>query len=206
MCPDLAQTFEDGSRLGGALGGDVTGDGTEDSVYLVRNEGAQVPCRDLLFAETDAGVLASELSDGRPYALPQPRLNTLAAIDGRPGAEIVVDLEQGASTQFVGLFTVLDGQLQRVRFQGEGGLGDLFPYGGSVGHIEASDCGENGTVIVSVATPMRDEYQVERSVYLFQGEELELDRAASDRIRVAAEEIQDLPEYRSPPFGSCARS
>lgn len=205
-CGNLAAAFERGARFGGELRGDVTGDGTDDDVYLLRDTQGEPGCTDLLFVETEEAVLASELSDGRQYALVQPRLTGLASIDRRPGVEIVVDLEQGASTQFVGLFTAVEGDLERVRLPDEGGLADLFPYGGSVGHIEASDCGGNGTVVVSIATPNRDEYEVQRSVYRFQGAELLIDQKASEKIRVAAEEIQDLPEYRSPPFGSCAQS
>ncbi|MFP5352856.1 MAG: hypothetical protein ACLGIB_09875, partial [Actinomycetota bacterium] len=134
-CDNLAQAWERGQRIGGDLRGDVTGDGAEDEVYLLRDPEGGPGCTDLLFVDAGEVVLASELSDGRRYALPQPRLNDLADIDGRPGAEIVVDLEQGASTQFVGLFTALAGDLERVRLPGEGGIGDLFPYGGSVGHV-----------------------------------------------------------------------
>ena len=205
-CHNLTDAFERGEKLGGGLRGDVTGDGSDDDVYLLRDTEGDPGCTDLLFVESEDAILASELSDGRQYALVQPRLNALASIDDRPGAEIVVDLEQGASTQFVGLFTVVDADLERVRLPGDGGLGDLFPYGGSVGHIEASDCGEYGRVVVSVATPNRNEYEVQRSVYRFQGAQLQLDQQASENIRVAAQEVQELPEYRSPPFGSCAPS
>ncbi len=143
--------------------------------------------------------------EGREYGLAQPRLNSLAMIDAEPGAEILVDLEQGASTQFVGIFTMHSGDLVRVRFQGEGAPPDLFPYGGSVGHIEASECGEEpGTVVVSVATPLRDRYEVKRSVYRFEGAELIPDGGASERVVVAPDEIQELPEFASSPFGSCA--
>ena len=201
----LQAALEQGSRLGGELRGDVTGDGSEDVVYLIRHPEGAPGCVDLLFAETENEILGSALTDGRDYALAQPRLNSLAAIDREPGAEIVVDLEQGASTQFVGIFTVRDDELERIRFQGESGQADLFPYGGSVGHIEASDCGETvGTVVVSIAVPKGEMYEVERSVYRFEAVDLVLDRGASERIEVAADEVQDLPEYRSPPFGTCA--
>lgn len=196
------------TKLGGDVAADITGDGTEDLAGLVRDESGEIGCRDFLVAETEGGALVTSLNDpGGDYGLADPRIHALAEIDAEPGAEIVVDLDQGASTQFVGIFTVHDGDLQRVRVPAEGGLSDLFPYGGSVGHIETSDCGEDeGTVIVSFATPVGDRYQVKRSVYRFEGVELVLDRSASERISVAAEEVQDLPEYRSAPFGSCARS
>ena len=48
-----------------------------------------------------------------------------------------------------------------------------------------------GTVIVSIATPMRQRYEVQRSVYRFEGAELEIDRGASERIQVPAEEVQE---------------
>lgn len=196
------------SQLGGETTADVTGDASQDSVYLVRDDAGAPGCRDFLVVGAEDGTHIAPLADpGREYALAEPRLNSLAELDAEPGAEVLVDLEQGASTQFVGMFTVHDGDLVRVRFQGEGAPPDLFPYGGSVGHIEASDCGEEpGTVVVSVATPLRDRYEVKRSVYRFEGADLIPDRGASERVVVAPDEIQELAEFRSSPFGSCPPS
>lgn len=207
-CPNAADLADGGTPLGGEISADVTGDGTDDVVYLVRDEAGAVGCRDFLVVEAGSGTLAVPLTDpGREPSLAQPRLHSLAPVDAEPGAEILVDLERGASTQFLGMFTLHDGNMVRVRFERDGGIRDLFPYGGSVGHIEASDCGdEEATVVVSVATPLRDRYEVERTGYRFEGPTLVADRSASERVVVAPDRIQTLQEFRSSPFGSCSVS
>lgn len=206
-CANQEDAVTTGSRLGGDVAADVTGDGSEDLAYLVRDEDADPGCRDFLVVETEDGPLVTPLSDpGQDYSLPAPRINALVSVDDEEGAEILVDLEQGASTQFVGMFTVTEGSLQRVRVR-DRGIDDLFPYGGSVGHIEASDCGrEAGTVIVSVATPLRDRYEVERTVYRFQDAELVPDEDASETVMLAPQRLIGLPEFQASPFGNCLRS
>jgi hypothetical protein len=185
----------------------VTGDGVEDVVYLVREPEAPPGCRDFIVVEEENGVHVTPLADGaREPALPQPRLEGLALVDSRPGAEILIAMEAGASTQFLGMFTMGEGQLVRVQVEPITEYGDLFPYGGSVGHIEASDCGDDeGVVVVSIATPLRARYEVRRSVYRFSGPRLVLDAAASERIVVAAARVPALPEFHSSPFGSCPK-
>ena len=76
-----------------------------------------------------------------------PTLNRLAQIDGRPGAEIVVNLAAGASTQFVGAFAVAEGTVERLATTGDeasSGTADLFAFGGSVGHLEAVGLHDEG--------------------------------------------------------------
>jgi len=206
-CVNQEEAATAGTRLGGDVGADVTGDGSEDLAYLVRDDDGETGCRDFLVVETEDGSLVTPLSDpGQDYSLPAPRINALVSVDDAPGAEVLVDLEQGASTQFVGMFTVTDGALQRVRVR-DRGIDDLFPYGGSVGHIEASDCtDETATVIVSVATPLRDRYEVKRAVYRFSGSDLIPDEDASETVVLAPQRVIGLPEFQASPFGNCPRS
>ena len=207
-CANQEDAATAGTRLGGDVSADVTGDGSEDLAYLVRDEGGGTACRDFLVVETENRPLVAPLSDpGQDYSLLAPRINALVSVDDEPGAEILIDLEQGASTQFIGMFTVTDGSLERVRIQNGGGVGDLFPYGGSVGHIEASDCAdEAGSVVVSVATPLRDRYEVERTVYRFSGSDLIPDQDASETVMLAPQRLIGLPEFQASPFGNCLRS
>lgn len=189
----------------GSLTGDVTGDGVDDTVHLVRDPKAEIGCRDFLVVEAGEGTFVTSVSDGDTEpALSEPRLQGGALVDGKPGTEILVLMETGASTQFLGMFTMFEERLTRVRLQPRPDHGDLFPYGGSVGHIEASDCGaEEGEVIVSLATPVRNRYEVIRTIYRFDGPRLLRDAEASERVVVAPARVQSLPEFRSSPFGSC---
>ncbi|MDP9068318.1 MAG: hypothetical protein M3N53_08245 [Actinomycetota bacterium] len=194
-------------RVGGSLAADVDGDDQEDEVYLVLDEDAAAGCRSFLVAVTPAGTYATPTHEsGVEYGLPVPRLNAAVPVDERPGAEIVVDLEQGAATQFLGLFTFLDGALVRVEARRAPELtGGLLPYGGSVGHVEATDCASGGDadVVVSVATPLRDRYEVRRRFYDVAGSALVALPELEERHQVAIDELESFPEYTAAPFGNC---
>jgi hypothetical protein len=206
-CPNEAEVTSDPSaRIGGSLHGDVDGDSRPDDVSLAFDDTGALGCQAFLVVEGSVGVavLAIESFD-RAFGLPQPRLNTLAEVDTAPGREVVVDLVAGASTQFVGLFTVAGGELARVEVEGdEFPTDDLFPYGGSVGHVDASDCAkEAGMIVVSSATPRSDDYQVIRRFFSFQGSTPRVELSSTERDRVALDELGRFPEYRSSPFGGC---
>jgi hypothetical protein len=138
-----------------------------------------------------------------PYSLAQPRLNRLAHVDEGGGAEVLVDVEAGAATQFLAMFTIVEGALERVRVPGDAGLGDLFPYGGSVGHIEASNCptDDPADVVISVATPRGARYLVQRTYYRLEGDALaEVDRSEE---RLPIEALAQEHDYVTSPFGGC---
>jgi hypothetical protein len=136
-----------------------------------------------------------------------PSFNGLYQIDGRPGAEVVVLLAAGASTQFVGAFSAGGGIIERLATsttdEASSGSNDLFAFGGSVGHLEAVDCASNGRVVVSTAIPRGQRYQVTRNFYRPSGATLELVPSDDRRPVVSLEGIQDFPEFASSPFGSC---
>lgn len=203
-CADEAAT---GERLPGALEGDVDGDGTVDEIFLVRSDPSSAECALLLVVRGSAATYAVSTQDpAGPYSMTEPRLNGIAEIDDDPGVEVLVDVEAGASTQFLGMFTIDDGELVRVRVGGDSGLGDLFPYGGSVGHIEAANCvadDESADVVIAVATPRGSRYLVERTFYSFEdgGTLTEVNR---DEERVPVEALSQDNDYVTSPFGSCA--
>lgn len=194
----------DAARVGGESSGDVDGDGSDDNLYLVRDDEGAPGCRIFLVAETGSGTLVTPTSDeGVEHALQAPRINSVVQVDGRGGSEVVVDLEQGASTQFVGMFTVADGVLQRVRVQGAAPSGDLFPYGGSVGHIEGSDCGqEPGSVVITTASPVGRRYEVRTSTYEMVGAALQPLEPERPRV-IEPSELGDVGAFQTSPFGSC---
>ena len=204
--PPCAAEIEAGERLPGGIEGDVDGDGTVDDVFLVRSDSAAAECRTLLVVEGAATTYAASTDDpAMPYSLLQPRLNRLAHVDDAGGAEVLVDVESGASTQFLGMFTIADGLLQRVRLEGDSGLGDLLPYGGSVGHIEASNCPldrvEDQDVVIAVATPRGPRYLIERTYYDLVGATLV--PVAREEERLPVEALSQEHDYVTSPFGSC---
>jgi hypothetical protein len=198
------------TRLQGQLEGDVDGDGTDDIVWLARDDDGPAGCKTFVVAETAGGNLVAPTDPEGTMVGFEPRLQALVQADGRPGAEIIAQVLAGASTQFTAMFTVGDGGLVRVAVEPVGTFGavaDLFPFGGSVGHLEASDCAADGRIVVSVATPAGgsgERYEVERVFLRFEGSDLVQDQVTK-RV-VSAFKIQELPEYRSSPFGSCPTS
>lgn len=187
----------------GALDGDVDGDGVSDTVTLLVNETGAPGCKAFVVVDTATEDLLSPITDENiDFTLGFPALNVLAEIDGRPGREVVVDVTAGASTSFAGVFSAADGFLQRVRLVGDAlPYGDLFPYGGSVGHLEGSDCAPRGGVVVSVATPQGKRYRLERSFLMFSGANLNLED--TERRRIDIKDLQQYPEFAGPPFASC---
>jgi hypothetical protein len=208
VCPNQGRVTSDPSaRIGGSLEGDLDGDGGAEEVSLAFDEGGAHGCQ--AFVVVDGPELAKAIAlDGFDPALglPQPRLHGLAEVDTVPGSEVIVDLVAGAATQFVGLFTMSGGKLARVVVEGdEFPADDLFPYGGSVGHVEASDCTQDpGTVVVSIATPRGEDYRVTRRFFTVEGASPRMVLASTERKRVAFEELGRFPEYVSSPFGACS--
>jgi hypothetical protein len=211
-CADqLATVLDPASRPAGEeRAGDVDGDGTEDNVWLAEVADGSAGCRFFVGADLASGTAAVPTErDGVGFSRP-PRLNSLVDVDGDGGAEIVVDLEGGASTQFVGLFQYTDGSLVPVEIENDATGSGLMPYGGSVGHLEASDCApsdgeEEADVVISTAVPKGDRYEVTRTFYVLSDGFLsvegvpQISTAAVDQVVGGR-----FPEYRSSPFGSCA--
>ncbi|MGH2757330.1 MAG: hypothetical protein ACRDI3_06030, partial [Actinomycetota bacterium] len=146
---------------------------------------------------------------------PQPRLNSLAQIDGAGGLEIVVDEIAGASTQFVGAFTFIDGALERIEPADPvadiwaGASDGVFPYGGSVGHVEAVDCSDEGEIVVSVALPGETPAKLKQGIYtvtrrFFEIEGAELVESDTQEKEVEFDFGTTYPEFGSSPFGGCA--
>jgi hypothetical protein len=141
------------------------------------------------------------------FDLGLPALDSAAPIGFGPGDEVVIVIASGASTQFFALVTVSEGVPVQATLQ-DGPYGNLFPYGGSVGHLEASDCGvpsvgEYGVplVVVSSATSVGDDYRLERT--FFSADTPQLKRETTERQRVSFEELVSFPEFGEAPFAHC---
>lgn len=186
------------------LSGDIDGDGAADRVRLLVDRGGKAGCAAFVVAETETGSLAAAIAEPElTFELGLPALAGLVDVDGRPGAEVLVTILAGASTQFAGLFTAGGDELERVTVApGVTGYGDLLPSGGSVGHLEATGCGrEPGSVVVSTAIARNRGYRLTREVLLFRDARLE--PATIERISVSARELGAYPEFQGALFGNC---
>ena len=213
-CPNEAAVAEDPARrTGTSIQADVNGDGSSDRIALASDPEGDDDCTTFVVVELGGGGTASApvWEIGPEGGLPQPRLHGVTDIDGRAGGEVLVDEAAGASTQLVGAFVFVDNDLRRVTVDGTltevsgGSYEDLFPYGGSVGHVEAVDCVDE-QVVVSVATPRttsgaEPDYVVERRFFTFDGAELLSEE--TERSPVTIDELNRYPEFGSGPFASC---
>jgi hypothetical protein len=194
----------DAKPHGDDLSGDIDGDGAADRVRLLVDRRGRAGCAAFVVADTETGELAAAIAEPElTFELGLPALAGLVDVDGRPGAEVLVTILAGASTQFAGLFTARGDELERVTVApGVTGYGDLFPSGGSVGHLEATGCGrEPGSVVVSTAIARNHGYRLTREVLLFRDARLERD--TTERLSVSAQDLGSYPEFQSALFGNC---
>ena len=200
------------ARTVSTLRGDIDGDDTDDEVFVVNDDAATAGCKAFLVVAAGGTTYSAPIDpSGNPRSLPVPSLNSLANVGVEPGAEIVVNIETGASTQFVGLFTLTDEGLERMTVDGAGpgpfpAGEDLFPFGGSVGHMEAVTCISRDIVIMAAAVPSGNtakRYEVERRFFLVEGTTLSLDDGSIERHTVKGAELDRFPEFASSPFVGC---
>lgn len=215
VCPNGSEVAVDQrARVGNVMEADVDGDGLVDRVWLSSAPSGLPRCRDFLTVETNkktywAVTDASEV----PSSLQAPRLSSLRNVDGEGGAEVVVNLEAGASTEFVGVFKLTRAGLERVTVDGPapgpfgGESRKLFAYGGSVGHLEAVDCAGDGLVVMSAALPSGNDartYRVERRFFeTGPTSGLSLNKELTERHTVRDLKVDDFPEFAGSPFLSC---
>lgn len=200
------------SRGEQTLTGDVDGDGAEDEVWLSMDETAPERCGQFITVETADRIYwaATDTSDVSSSLEAAPTLNSLADIDADGDVEIVVNLEAGASTQFVGVFALTRAGLERMTVDGRrpgpfgAAMEGLFAYGGSVGHLEAVDC-VDGHVVLSAATPSGPpgRYEVERRFFSPAETVIVIVRELTERHIVQGLKIDDFPEFAGSPFLSC---
>lgn len=209
-CPNAAAAVEAGNVVGGEVRGDLDGDGApDDEVFLVTDVSGAPDCRNFLVAMVgEEHLIAPTNEEDVQYALQIPRIHAIVQIDGEGAEEILVDLEQGASTQFIGIFTIVGDRLERVVVQENSDFGNLFPYGGSVGHVEASNCTDaaGADVAVAVATSNTTDYTVRYRLYDMVGARLEpLPRQEQAPIQTVKNPTL-LEEFATSPFGECPQS
>jgi hypothetical protein len=182
------------------LRGDVDGDGEEEDVYSLTDPRGKPPCRALLFAGTYSTSI--DLLDDYVLRLGLPAPVALADVDGRAGAEIIVKVHAGASTEFLALYAVRAAALVRLSIEGRGD--DAFGYGGSVTHLEGVDCSAAGEVVAAAAAPAprAERYRVVRTTYEVDDDRLAI--SGRERKTIAAADLDSVPELAAPPFSSCS--
>jgi hypothetical protein len=204
-CPNEARATRRGLIPAG-LRGDVDGDGRRDRIRLAVDQTGPDGCRAFL-VRTDRGEreVAAIDEPRMSFDLGLPTLDSARPIDDEPGDEIVVTLVSGTSTQFYGMFTAAANGLVRITIE-EGPHGDLFPYGGSIEHLESSDCSDDPPgLVISGAVPRGDDFEIRRSFYSFEGHRLKALEEASQDAVVPFEELVSFPEFGQAPFANCGR-
>ncbi len=203
VCPE---ELAEAALAEGAVEGSIDGDESVDRAFLLDDDSAEGECKLLLVVESGAGgTFAAPIVGAEPGTGPVA-IRHLALIDERPGAEIVVRMLTGASTEFFAVFSLGSGVLQRLEIDDPDPYGDLFPSGGSVGHLEASDCvsksGEEGSVVMSLATPRGDGYELVRTFYASNDGVLALDNTERERL-ADPQDLEAFQEFFGSPFGTC---
>ena len=203
-CANQADALEEAGSSDRSLTGDVDGDGNDDTVILVLDQSGDQGCQAFIIVESAAGTASAPIvQEGMSLDVGFPALVSLVNIDGAPGLDVVMNMVAGASTQFAGVYTAAGGQPQRLTFDQPTEFGNLFPTGGSVGHMEATDCVGPGAIVISVATPKGDGYRVTRTAYVVVEGKLTPQEEGVSTERIPADGFDRFPEFQASPFGSC---
>jgi hypothetical protein len=195
-------------RESGRISADLDGRGGSELAWITVTRTAHDDCRAWLVVEGSAGRIAAPIAGTDPFALASlglPALNGAVTIDRQPGTEILVDVTAGASTTFVGVFAVHRESVVRIAVVGRGAPpGNLFPYGGSVGHLDAVDCAGEGSVVATRAQAGARRYLVSRHYFAATGSVWRARPALTKRARARFAELESRwPEFGSSPFLSC---
>jgi hypothetical protein len=128
----------------GNLSADVDGDGRPDRVYVLLHRHSAQSCRFLLVARSKSRAYVGYLRQaGADHEWPNrdaPVLDVAAPIDAVGGEEVVVAVAAGASTTSVGVYSVRDGFLVRLRVSKAAFEPNTFAYGGSLPSSFSVDC------------------------------------------------------------------
>ncbi|MGH2703847.1 MAG: hypothetical protein ACRDJ4_01750 [Actinomycetota bacterium] len=163
-----------------AVTGDLDGDHHGDLfVVFATLDGSRRPTRWLARAITAVGDRADvTLVDGSGAAQRVPRTSGAADADGDGREEAFVNVERGASTQFLEVLALEAGRLVAVEEHGRGRL--RIAVGGTVTHGDGGECvdvdgdGRPELVLASATTSDGSTYRVEERVLRWSGREVSL--------------------------------
>jgi hypothetical protein len=205
-----ARCFEGDHSKRGIMRGDVNGDGAKDAAWIMarRHDGR---CRYFLKVNMGDEDDRKRLFGADRFTMRHfSRISAMIQVDLVPGKEIGTTMAQGANTAFMGLFTIRNDEIRRVRVDGPGApSNDLFPYGGSITFQSGEDCARNrppGTIIYSTAelNNAGNRYKVERRWFMTEGVSTHFERTPenTDRQRVRPGNLDRLYEFGKP-FNRC---
>ena len=202
-CPSVS-ALKVARSPGRGLPGDIDGDGRSDRVSLFVDRTAEPGCRALVVVRDREGIEAAALDDGLiSFELGLPRVSSLADIDSEEGLEVVVDVAAGASTAFVGVFSMASGRLASVRLPRLPNIPTgLFAHGGSVSHLDAVDC-RRELVMISSAEAEGRGYAVTRRFLEPRPGRWRLKGSLTERSSIRPQQIARFEEFSAAPFSSC---
>ncbi len=186
------------------LRGDVDGDGVEDAISIARNQDPDPLCATVIVVQTAVGTSALPVGEPDiPAGTGLPQLVSVRQVDGRPGAEVVVRLLAGASTEFYGLFSVRGGRLAPLEVESEGAGKDSSPRVGALviwtGSTAPSPARSSSRWLPHRGTSTRSSAGTSAS----RGTCCCAPLGPPETLRVAGEQLSGLPEFIRSPFGSC---
>jgi hypothetical protein len=187
---------------GAALRGDVDGDGSVESVVLQQRRRS---CVFRLKAGSLIARVRPSICKDKPSEVtlpgPDPHVDVLADLDGRPGLEIVLQLGHGAYMEFADIWTYRAGVLRRYS-----GREPHLSYGSSLGtgtHVVG--CSSRAGVVIISDRSYSPRGRVVRHWY--RAEDLRLKLIGTKAIVWSSVRYPPFPEFREPqPFATCAKA
>ena len=206
-CPNQAAILSDPGLLRpGSLRADLDGDGRKDTVRVALDRQGGAGCQAFLVVRLGKALVIAPIERWEPnLVLSAPHLNTAARIDSAKGDDVVVDVTAGASTQFEAVYGYRAGRLAPVGLKGFPFNG-LYPYGGSVGHIDGEACTDRQLVVISSAVPVGvsgRRYRVVRRFFRPAPGVLVYQPKRTQRKVLPAGAVSRLREFSAGPFGGC---
>ncbi|HXR12543.1 MAG TPA: hypothetical protein VN770_09625, partial [Gaiellaceae bacterium] len=186
--------------MSSAIAADLTGNGTREHVQL-RIVGGAGRCYGFLRATIGGKEIATRITLPKG-AEPQ----TLALIGSRDvntaaGAELIVRIWRGASTDFFRIYTLDHGAFAAMHVPRTSmPSADAFPFGGALGSDDTVSCAGPGLVIYSAASLIAKRWTVHRTWYRASATAFNLSHSATVRVS----RLNSLSEFRiDAPFATC---
>jgi hypothetical protein len=183
-----------------AIRADLDGNGTRERIQLrVRADGGR--CDGVLETTIGSTRIAERIVLPKGAASGTLALAGARGVNAAPGAELIVRVWRGASTDFFRIYTVADGAFAALRVPGTSTpTVDAFPFGGALGSDDTVTCAGSGFVIRSAASLAAGRWTVHRTWY--RASATAFSRSRSVIVKVSR--LTDLREFRiDVPFATC---
>lgn len=163
--------------------GDVDGDGSAERVWLAGGRGVVSGCRYVLRADGPSGHWAALVVASSP----PPTIPNVLNADGKPGAEINVVVDRGASSASSALYTVRAGALRRMTFGPPTKAPTILTSLSAGMAFGGADCleGRVGTVVSAYVERLRTGFRVRRVLLRADGLRFRVVEASQRRVRRA---------------------